>query len=189
MSGPVALPFRLESHDRLCFRGREYVCLRATDQGYVLRDAQGSLEETFTHERLAAIGTSPDFRHDRLFFSEGNVNARASSGVTSLAEIPEGELRAIMFRYDFCIAFLKLEKAGLASRSDASMDGTDATEDAPASQGVIAGIAAELAVAAASRARLAGQEITTFKPPCGKTLRKWLTLLKDGGFQGLRAAR
>ena len=165
------LPFRFERFDRVCFGGRDYVYLRATDEGHVLRIASSDLEETITHSEMAAKVLRRDFRHDRRFYAEGNVNARSRAAVACLNDLPAAELPKIVFKWEFCTRFLKLEAEGKASRTDASM--TEAIKT----------ISAEMLSEAAKLALLAGQPITTMKAPCPKTLRTWLAILEHNGLQ------
>ncbi len=175
MSGPPpadgGVPFRFERHDRVRIDGRDYVYLRPTGGGHVLRLASGDFEETLAHEDLASAALRQGFQHDRRFYAEGNVNARARSGIASLNDLPPEEIPKVLFKYEFCVRFLRQEALHGAKRSDASLTA------------VIPLIAATMFSDAAKGAKLAGQTIASSKPPCAKTLRTWVVALEDGGLE------
>ena len=181
-----APPYRLAPSDRLILDGIAYRLRQRLDHGNVLsRCDDPGVTEAFTDERLHALMKEPGYRFERAHFDIARIGAQHRSAASILTDIPEAEHEVLLFRYKTCRVFLRLEEAGLATRSDRSI------------KAITPLIHAELkAEAEAKVCRLNGEgrpippragdpSPSVPKPPSPRTLRNWLTRLEDAGMRAV----
>ena len=176
---PVAT-YRFEPLDRIRFDGTEWVYLRATEGGHVLRQRNGSLEEAFTHREMHAIAHSRGFGHDRGFYAEGNGRAREWAGVARLSDLPPRERLNVSWEHGFCVRFMSMEARGETSRSDAKMKS--------AAKRIYADMLTAGAFVPTVRRKGRGKlpdEVSLRRAPSPRTLRKWLCDLERNGMEAI----
>ncbi|UMY17116.1 Mu transposase C-terminal domain-containing protein [Methylobacterium organophilum] len=119
---PRGSGFSLDPFDRVVIRHVAYRCRETTDDGHVLvRVDDPEFAEELSHEDFERERKRPDYRLERGYFSPGKAKARLHAGVAGILHLPDEEQATVLWRYDFCCTFLRLEEAGLYTRSDASM--------------------------------------------------------------------
>ena len=166
--------YRFEPLDRVWIGGVDYVYVRPTDGGHVLRQRESALEEAFDESEMARIVAAAGFGHDRRFYAGGNAFARERSGVARMSDIPADERPTVAWKVGYCDSFLQMEAAGDASRSDESMQAAIDTIQRSI-------VPVLTAFSNGSRKRRAGSTGSYRSPPCPRTLRTWITIYEKAG--------
>ncbi|NIX77353.1 Mu transposase C-terminal domain-containing protein [Microvirga terricola] len=182
--------YRIGPQDRITLDGIAYRLRQRTSDGYLLaRVDDPGVIETFTYDQLHALSAQPDYRFERHAFDVGHLKARMHADANLIADLPAKEQMKVLWKYTFCTAFLKMEAAKKASRSDPSM------------KRAIKQIQSELAVQEDIRTGKRGkhghlvrpragdpQSSQPPRPPCERTLRGWIKRFEDSGLcaTGLR---
>jgi putative transposase len=184
MPQPSFIPrLRIGPHDRITSAGIAWKLRQTLQDALILaRVEDPGIIETFTYEQLHALSLRPDFRFERGVFDIGFQKARLHADADLIADLPVNEQEIVLWRYSFCTAFLKMEVAKRASRSDASMK--------KAILQIQSEIVALESLKVANRGddgrliRLrAGHSITHRSPPHPRTLRTWLKRFEETGLR------
>ncbi len=112
--------FRFGPHDLVELDGVAHRWMRSTAEGHLLEPVgQPGVTVSLTDDDVAARMASAGYRYARDWFAPGRAEARLATGVGDLHDVPARELPALLWRHRWCEEFLRLERAGDATRSDA----------------------------------------------------------------------
>ena len=175
--------------DRIGVRGIQYRCVKTDEVGHVFQRVDDPrISEGFTHAAFALVQKRPDYRYDRRWFSFAKANALLRSDAERLQDIPARELPKVLWKWEFCQEFLRLEKLGLTTRSGPAME---------AAALVIAGKVSSLDCARTPakgkpckklppkpgekpRKPRAGMGDGIRNPPSGRQLLRWILAFEEG---------
>ncbi|MGO4740716.1 hypothetical protein AB4099_29570 [Bosea sp. 2KB_26] len=110
-------------YDRITIGAIAYTSISTDDRGQYLRRVDDSeLVEWFTHEELAKLERSRNYRYERDYFNHGKVRARQRSGVENFGMIPREEQPSILWKWEYCNRFQAMVNDGKALRSNEGME-------------------------------------------------------------------
>lgn len=176
-------PYRIGAEDKVTLRGIEFRVRQWQPTGYVLsRVDDPQILEEVTHEQLHTLSLRADFRFERGAFDVTALATRLNTNVDFVSDLPQQEQETVLWRHFFCLGFLKMEEAGQASRSDASMKRAIASI-----QSTLVELEAEMARKrredGTTPAARSGQTISVRRQPSPRTLRSWLKRLEESGLR------
>lgn len=181
MSSPI-LYFRFDSKDRLWIEGKAYRPVERQEVGHLLlREDDPEIQRLFSNEELDRLVLAGEVQIERDAFRPEVLIARAKAEAQRVNDLPERERANLARREIYCTRFLEMERAGKASRSDASMHRAIAIIEAEINAAEWAS-AAKLGKDGEPIRPRADQKKTTHTPPSPRTLRRSLKILE--GAQG-----
>ncbi|MBB6251469.1 hypothetical protein [Nitrospirillum iridis] len=177
MPAPAIAPrYRFGLHDKVTVDGVDYRPFHTGDRGHAFErvDVPGVTED-FTHEDLYRWQTDGLLKVRAGFFRGEAARLRSGKADVPLDETTEEEQFRTVWRYEYCVRFLRAEEAapGTVNRSDRVM------------KAVIARLAAEVnaqMLRKTARHRC-GTRSENLDPPSPTTLRRWLRAFVQAGYQ------
>lgn len=175
---------RIDPLDRIIMNGIPYGnAVLIVDVGYNLTrlDISPPLSETFTFADLQRARQKVGYQFDRRWFAPEKAAMLARTNVERLADIPDAELPAIMWRLEWCTQFLQREAKNTTSRSDEAMR---AVIPLIYSDVISLDIAKRSPPRASNRKRKprAWTPTTHRAAPCEKTLLEWIKRYETSRF-------
>ena len=159
----------------------EFCVVSGDDHGYVLTPASGRDNrcEEFSHADIHALVKADRFRHDPRWYDEKKSMVRLRHGEINLFDLSETEQSQILKRHEIVELLLAAEK------TDPKFKRTD--EYLREVRTVIAGtlLQRNQARAAGDKKERCDQEFTMAGMPSPRTMRRWLRMYEESGFDML----
>lgn len=185
--------FQINPHDRVTIGGKAMRLVYRTQDGYVLKAADGTgVSETFSHSVLCRLNANREIIHEPDFYSPDLARRRLAAPVSRLSDMSSKQRARFRIRQAFVSAFKEMEAEGLVAGSDASIS-KNMTElckravafwenDAPDPDSILRDIEIREGL---RRKRRGGVAVPALAPIHARTLRRWLKLSSEVGAAGL----
>ncbi|MBR0989107.1 hypothetical protein JQ580_00055 [Bradyrhizobium japonicum] len=198
---------RFGRHDRMVIDGVEYTILDHDRTSVTIARADNAdATQTLSREQVDVVRFSPGFRLDRNFYRPGVAKARMHAGVDHLSDLPQEEQADIMWKFAYCVAYIRMVEDAKKSKKKIAKDdrfaiAIKAMREKAKESGkkvgsddvlavIIEAIAEEIektetANVSQNKRKRAGRKVVVRKPPGPRCLRDWVKALVAGNMNPL----